>query len=60
MAEYEMSTGGSVPISSLAGAVETAVKQGLLGPGRNFVTVGNWELGIDRATNVIYHALYRP
>lgn len=60
MAEYATSTGGgSVPISSLAGSVEQALAQGLR-PGRNFVTIGWWELGIDTNGNVIYHAVYRP
>jgi RHS repeat-associated protein len=60
MAEYATSTGaGSVPMSSFAGSVETAVAQGLK-PGRNFVQVGPWELGIDTNGNVIYHAVYRP
>lgn len=60
MGEYATSTGaGSMPVSSFAGAVETAVKQGL-GPGRNFIQIGPWELGIDTTDNVIYHAVYRP
>ena len=60
MAEYATSTGaGRMPISSFAGAVETAVKQGLA-PGRNFLRIGHWELGIDTTDNVIYHAVYRP
>jgi hypothetical protein len=60
IAEYATSTGaGSMPLSSLAGAVETAVDNGLLGPGRNFITVDNWELGIDTTDHVIYHAIYR-
>ena len=60
MAEYATSTGaGSVPMSSFAGSVETAVARGL-NPGRNFVQVGPWELGIDTNGNVIYHAVYRP
>lgn len=60
MAEYATSTGaGSMPMSTFAGAVETAVKQGLA-PGRNFLQVGSWELGIDTTDNVIYHAVYRP
>lgn len=59
MAEYARSTGVAPPISSLAGSVETAVSRGLT-PGRNFVQVGPWELGIDTRGNVIYHALYRP
>jgi hypothetical protein len=42
-----------------AGAVETAVEQGLA-PGRNFIQIGPWELGIDTTDNVIYHAVYRP
>jgi RHS repeat-associated protein len=60
MAEYATSTGsGTFPISSLASAVEEA--QGIgLHFGRNFLTVGNWELGIDTSDNVIYHALYGP
>jgi hypothetical protein len=59
--EYAASTGaGSVPITPMAGAVETAVQQGLFGPGRNLITVGDWELGIDMANNVIYHAIYKP
>ena len=61
MAEYATSAGaGSMPVSSFAGSVETAVDQGLLGPGRNFLTVGSWELGIDTTSNVIYHAVYSP
>jgi len=60
MAEYATGTGaGNVPMSSFAGSVETAVAQGLK-PGRNFVQVGPWELGIDTNGNVIYHAVYRP
>lgn len=60
MAEYAATTGGGyVPISSLAGSVEAAVAQGLKA-GRNFGTIGQWELGIDTSSNVIYHALYRP
>ena len=46
-------------MSSFAGSVETAVAQGLK-PGRNFVQVGSWELGIDTNGNVIYHAVYKP
>jgi RHS repeat-associated protein len=61
IAEYATSTGaGSMPFSSLAGALETAVDRGMLGAGRNFLTIGNWELGIDMTKNVIYHAVYRP
>ncbi len=60
MAEYATSSGGgSVPMSSFAGALETAVDQGLTS-GRNFVQVGPWELGIDTVDNVVYHAVYRP
>lgn len=59
MAEYARSTGTAPPISSLAGSIETAVARGLT-PGRNFVNVGPWELGIDMRSNIIYHALYRP
>jgi RHS repeat-associated protein len=60
MAEYATSTGAaSMPISSFAGAVESAVGQGLA-PGRNFLQIGPWELGIDTTDNVIYHAVYRP
>lgn len=60
MAEYATAHGGgSVPISSLAGSVDTAVRGGLQS-GRNFVRVGPWELGIDTRGNVIYHAVYRP
>ncbi|MEK7425513.1 MAG: RHS repeat-associated core domain-containing protein [Actinomycetota bacterium] len=60
MAEYATSAGaGSVPMSSFAGSVETAVVRGL-NPGRNFLQVGPWELGIDTNGNVIYHAVYRP
>ncbi len=60
MAEYAISQGGgSVPMSLLAGAVEKAVQDGLQ-PGRNFVRVGPWELGIDMSGNVIYHGVYRP
>lgn len=60
MAEYATSTGASsIPTSSLAGSVETAVQRGLL-PGRNFIQVGPWELGIDMNDHVIYHAVYRP
>lgn len=60
MAEYATSTGaGWMPTSPFAGAVETAVQQGLA-PGRNFLQVGDWELGIDTTDNVIYHAVYRP
>jgi hypothetical protein len=60
MAEYAKSRGGgSIPISSLAGSVETAVQGGLLS-GRNFIRVGPWELGIDTRGSVIYHAVYRP
>lgn len=46
-------------MSSFAGAVESAVTQGLA-PGRNFRQIGPWELGIDISDNVIYHAVYRP
>lgn len=59
MAEYARSMGVAPPISSLAGSIETAVSRGLA-PGRNFVQVGQWELGIDTRGNVIYHAMYRP
>ncbi len=60
LAEYATSAGGGrVPISSLAGSVETAL-QGGLASGRNFLRVGPWELGIDTRSNVIYHAIYRP
>lgn len=60
MAEYATSRqAATVPISSLAGSVESALAQGLK-PGRNFVQVGPWELGIDTNSNVIYHAVYRP
>jgi hypothetical protein len=60
MAEYATSTGaGSMPMSSFAGAVKTAVEQGLA-PGRNFLQIGPWELGIDTTDNVIFHAVYRP
>lgn len=60
MAEYATSTGaGWMPTSPFAGAVETAVERGLAS-GRNFLQVGNWELGIDTTDNVIYHAVYRP
>ncbi len=59
MAEYARSTGTAPPISSFAGSIETAVQRGL-GPGRNFIAVGSWELGIDTGGNVVYHALYRP
>jgi RHS repeat-associated protein len=60
LAEYATSMGsGSVPISSLAGSVETALQQGLV-YGRNFLRIGAWELGIDTRANVIYHAVYRP
>jgi hypothetical protein len=60
MAEYATSHGaGSVPMSSLAGSLETAVRGGLQS-GRNFVRVGPWELGIDTRGNVIYHAVYKP
>ena len=53
------STGTAPPVSSLAASVESAV-QGGLSPGRNFLQVGPWELGIDTMGNVIYHAVYRP
>ncbi|MEX2555048.1 MAG: RHS repeat-associated core domain-containing protein [Actinomycetota bacterium] len=61
MAEYATSHGGggSVPISSLAGSVESAVRGGLQS-GRNFIRVGPWEVGIDTRANVIYHAVYMP
>lgn len=60
MAEYATSHGGgAIPISSLAGSVETAVRGGLQS-GLNFIRVGAWELGIDTRTNVIYHAVYMP
>jgi hypothetical protein len=60
MAEYATSHGGgSVPISSLAGSVESAVRGGLES-GRNFIRVGAWELGIDTRGNVIHHAVYLP
>ena len=66
MAEYALgaagkgvSASGEFPISPLAGAVEKAQAAGLQA-GRNFITVGNWELGIDTNGNVIYHAVYRP
>jgi hypothetical protein len=36
------------------------MEQGLLGPGRNLFTIGDWELGIDTTDNVIYHAVYIP
>ncbi len=50
----------SLPTDVLvAGSVEQAVAHGLR-PGRNFVTIGRWELGIDTNGNVIYHAVYRP
>ena len=34
---------------------------GLLAAGRNFFTIGDWELGVDMGAtqNVICHALYR-
>ncbi|MBD2028252.1 S8 family serine peptidase [Leptolyngbya sp. FACHB-711] len=52
---------GEFPLSPLAAAIEQAQAQGLK-PGRNSITVGAWELGIDVKTNenVIYHAVYRP
>lgn len=64
MAEYASShastlTEANVPMSSFAGSLETAVSQGL-SPGRNFIQIGPWELGIDTNANVIYHAVYRP
>lgn len=60
MAEYARSTGSSwFPISPFAGAVESASARGLVA-GRNFLTIGEWELGIDSTAKVIYHALYRP
>lgn len=60
MTEYASSHQlSNVPTSSLAGSVESALAQGLR-PGRNFLRVGPWELGIDTNSNVIYHALYRP
>jgi hypothetical protein len=61
MAEYATSTGaGNMPFSSFAGAVESAVESGVLGSGRNLLTIGSWELGIDMSNNVIFHAVYRP
>lgn len=60
MAEYATSHQiSNVPISSFAGSVESALAQGLR-PGRNFLRVGPWELGIDTNSNVIYHAVNRP
>jgi|GEM_PF-1478243 hypothetical protein len=41
-------------LKSFVSAVDAAVPQ--LGPGRNFLVVGDWELGIDTSDNVIYHA----
>jgi hypothetical protein len=58
MEEYARRTGFPPPISSFAGSIERAASG--LTKGRNFVTVGNWELGIDTQGNVIYHALFRP
>jgi hypothetical protein len=60
MAEYAASTGAAtIPMTPFAAAVEEAVRLGLV-PGRNFVTIGPWELGIDTIDRVIYHAVYRP
>ncbi|HLY29491.1 MAG TPA: hypothetical protein VKQ36_00555, partial [Ktedonobacterales bacterium] len=63
MAEYLLRDGTS-PLSadvrsqaileSFASSVEAAAPQ--LIDGRNFLTIGAWELGIDTADNVIYHA----
>lgn len=59
MAEYATSHQlSNVPISSFAGSVESALAQGLR-PGRNFLRVGPWELGIDTNSNVSDDGLRR-
>jgi hypothetical protein len=69
MAEYVMNrmalgrtANPDFPITSLAGALDSAQTSGALSLGRNFLTVGRWELGvaINPTRNVLYHALYRP
>jgi len=44
-------------MASFQSAVDQAIP--LLTSGRNSITVGGWELGIDAGTGVIYHALMK-
>ena len=39
--------------------LQQAQKQGL-NPGRSFIRLDNWEIGIDTLDNHIYHWLYKP
>jgi hypothetical protein len=49
---------------AMLSSFNSAVQQGVANlatsaPGRYFINVGGWELGINTETGVIYHALYQ-
>ncbi len=62
MVEYAAKRGlpNMPPITAIASAIEEAQEKGLLKPGKNFLKVGDWEIGIDTNEHVIYHLVYKP
>lgn len=62
MGEFVNSANGSIVVENeLMISFQNSVSQILpqVQPGRNFLNINGWEIGINGDTGVIYHALFK-